>query len=105
VRRRIATHSMTCNCSIIVRMWHLPGWSGRSTFIAVSANVFRLPGGLALIVDDGFVTGATARDVGTSDSDASPTLHDKEVELTAGPVSVAGHLTVPEHPAAKHRAQ
>ncbi len=44
-------------------------------------------------------------DVGTSDSDASPTVHDKEVELSAGPVSVAGHLTTPEHPTARHRAQ
>ncbi|CAN5853801.1 phosphoribosyltransferase family protein [soil metagenome] len=29
---------------------------------------------------------------------ADPPLRDEEVEVTAGPVKVAGHLTIPEHP-------
>ena len=31
-------------------------------------------------------------------SAADPPLRDEEVRVTAGPVSVAGHLTIPEHP-------
>lgn len=30
--------------------------------------------------------------------DADPPLRDEEVQVTAGPVSVVGHLTIPEHP-------
>jgi putative phosphoribosyl transferase len=43
-------------------------------------------------------------DVGASDSDASPTLHDEQGRVIDGPVSVAGHLTIPERPTAKRRA-
>ena len=32
------------------------------------------------------------------DAAADPPLRDEEVEVAAGPVSVAGHLTIPEHP-------
>jgi predicted phosphoribosyltransferase len=42
--------------------------------------------------------------VGVSDCDASPTLHDEEGRVAAGPVSVSGHLTIPEYPTAKRRA-
>ena len=38
------------------------------------------------------------QDVVASGSDAGPPRRDEEVEVTAGPVSVAGHLTIPEHP-------
>jgi putative phosphoribosyl transferase len=34
----------------------------------------------------------------TNDSAGDPRLFDDEVEVTAGKVSVAGHLTIPEHP-------
>jgi putative phosphoribosyl transferase len=33
-----------------------------------------------------------------ADTPVDPPLRDEEVRVTAGPVSVAGHLTIPEHP-------
>jgi len=39
-----------------------------------------------------FAAGATA------DADADPPLRDEEVRVLAGPVTVAGHLTIPENP-------
>ncbi|MFY9920392.1 MAG: phosphoribosyltransferase family protein [Mycobacterium sp.] len=38
------------------------------------------------------------RGVAASTSAADPPLRDAEVEVAAGPVVVAGHLTIPEHP-------
>jgi putative phosphoribosyl transferase len=38
------------------------------------------------------------RGVAASTSAADPRLRDEEVEVAAGPVMVAGHLTIPEHP-------
>ena len=38
------------------------------------------------------------REVVASASAADPPLRDEEVRVAAGPVSVAGHLTIPEHP-------
>jgi predicted phosphoribosyltransferase/dienelactone hydrolase len=38
------------------------------------------------------------RDVVAKATEADPPLRDEEVEVTAGAVSVAGHLTIPEHP-------
>jgi putative phosphoribosyl transferase len=37
------------------------------------------------------------RPVASADAD-DPPLRDEEIQVTAGPVSVAGHLTIPEHP-------
>jgi putative phosphoribosyl transferase len=42
--------------------------------------------------------GDGSRDVVTSGVDADPPLRDEEVQVTAGLVSVAGHLTIPEQP-------
>jgi putative phosphoribosyl transferase len=39
-----------------------------------------------------------SRHIVTSSAKARPPLRDEEVRVTAGPVSVAGHLTIPEHP-------
>ena len=39
------------------------------------------------------------RDVVASASAGDPPLRDEEVRVAAGPVSVAGHLTIPEQPA------
>ena len=36
--------------------------------------------------------------VDASTSATDPPLRDEEVEVAAGPVVVAGHLTIPEHP-------
>lgn len=38
------------------------------------------------------------RDVAASATEADPPLRDEEVQVMVGPVSVAGHLTIPEHP-------
>jgi putative phosphoribosyl transferase len=38
------------------------------------------------------------RDVVASGADADSPLRDEEVRVTVGPVTVAGHLTIPEHP-------
>ncbi len=65
---------------------------------------------MAVLVDDGVATGATAeaacqvarahgagfQGAGPGPNADDPPLRDEEVEVTAGPVVVAGHLTVPE---------